>query len=44
MNKGKLVACGDASEVLTRENLRSVYSMDVYGWMRDMFSQWDMQS
>lgn len=40
MDKGKLVSCGKINDVLTRENLKKVYSMDVYGWMRDMLSQW----
>jgi len=25
---------------LTQENLRSVYDMDVYAWMREMLGQW----
>ena len=40
MSKGKTVAFGKADEVLTAENLRNVYSMDVYGWMQQMLSQW----
>ena len=26
--------------VLTEENLRAVYGMDVHGWMRTMLGQW----
>lgn len=38
--KGKKVACGTVDEVFTRENLKQVYSMDVYKWMHSMLSQW----
>jgi len=41
MNKGRLVASGTVRDVLTKENLASVYSMDVYSWMRGMLSQWE---
>ncbi len=44
LNRGKVVSSGSISEVLTREHLQSVYSMDVYGWMRDMLSQWEQQN
>ena len=40
LHNGRLVADGSTDEVLTRENLKSVYDMDVYGWMADMLSQW----
>ena len=40
MNRGKCVAQGKIDEVLTRENLQTVYGMDVYGWMQDMLEQW----
>ena len=40
MHHGKCVAQGRIGEVLTAENLRQVYDMDVYAWMRDMLSQW----
>jgi len=40
LNKGKVISFGSISEVLTEEHLRLVYSMDVYSWMQDMFSQW----
>ncbi|MBE5811680.1 MAG: ABC transporter ATP-binding protein [Clostridiales bacterium] len=40
MNQSKCVARGEISTVLTPENLRSVYDMDVYGWMHEMLEQW----
>ena len=36
----QLVRQGLISEVMTPENLRQVYGMDVYAWMREMLSQW----
>lgn len=40
LDKGRIVSSGRISDVLTAEHLQSVYSMDVYGWMQDMLSQW----
>jgi iron complex transport system ATP-binding protein len=40
LDGGRVVSSGSISDVLTPEHLQSVYSMDVYGWMRDMLSQW----
>jgi iron complex transport system ATP-binding protein len=40
MHKGCLVSSGRAKEVLTREKLKEVYEMDVYGWLSEMLSQW----
>ena len=40
LDKGQCAGQGKASEVLTPEALRSVYGMDVYGWMREMLEQW----
>jgi len=40
MNRGLCVDQGEINQVLTAENLRSVYDMDVYGWMNEMLSQW----
>ena len=40
MNHGKCVTQGEINAVLTPENLRSVYDMDVYGWMHEMLEQW----
>ncbi len=41
LNKGKAVASGSVAEVFSRENLNSVYSMDVYDWMKTQLSQWE---
>lgn len=43
MDRGRSAAYGSIDEVLSPDHLRSVYSMDVYGWMRKMLSQWDDQ-
>lgn len=40
MHHGKGVSQGEIQQVLTPENLQSVYDMDVYQWMRDMLAQW----
>ena len=40
MNEGKAVSCGRADEVMIRENLETVYGMDVFGWMREMSGVW----
>ena len=40
MDQGKSVAQGPMEEVMTPARLRQVYGMDVYGWMREMLSQW----
>ena len=40
MNRGECAARGDINDVLTPENLRSVYDMDVYAWMHEMLEQW----
>jgi iron complex transport system ATP-binding protein len=40
MNRGKCVTQGEINTVLTPENLRSVYDMDVYAWMHEMLAQW----
>ena len=40
LDRGKILAGGDAEEVLTPENLERVYGMNVYGWMREMLSLW----
>ncbi len=44
MDRGRVAAYGSIDEVLSPDNLRSVYSMDVYGWMQKMLSQWDEQA
>lgn len=40
MHHGKCVAQGEIAEVLTPDNLRAVYDMDVYDWMRELLGQW----
>lgn len=40
LEKGRAVAGGTVSEVFTRENLKQVYSIDVYEWMHSMLEQW----
>lgn len=40
LHHGRCVAQGRLEEVLTPQKLDPVYSMDVYGWMNDMLSQW----
>lgn len=40
MNHGKCEAHGTINDVLTPENLRNVYDMDVYAWMQEMLEQW----
>ena len=40
MDHGKSVSQGLIGDVMTPENLRQVYDMDVYAWMRKMLSQW----
>ena len=41
MHHGKCVSQGKIDDVLTPDNLRCVYDMDVYAWMREMLSQWE---
>ena len=41
MDHGKSVSQGLIGDVMTPENLRQVYDMDVYAWMREMLSQWE---
>ena len=40
MHKGRSVSQGTINEVLTPENLKNVYDMDVYAWMQEMLGQW----
>lgn len=40
LEKGRAAAGGTVSEVFTRENLKQVYSIDVYEWMQTMLEQW----
>lgn len=41
LERGRIVSFGAVKDVLTRENLNKVYSMDVYDWMRKMLAQWE---
>ena len=41
MNRGEIVASGTINDVFTRDNLNSVYQLDVYSWMREMYNQWE---
>ncbi len=40
LDHGNLVSSGDINEVLTRENLKKTYSMDVYVWMESLLALW----
>jgi iron complex transport system ATP-binding protein len=40
LDRGKLIACGPVRQVLSQDNLQSVYAMDVYQWMSLMLAQW----
>lgn len=40
MQEGRAVAQGPAEQVLSRENLKLVYAMDVYAWMSELLGQW----
>ena len=41
MNHGKIAAAGTIEEVTVPERLDRIYEMDVYGWMREMYGQWN---
>lgn len=41
MDSGRTVSQGPAGEVLSPENLDSVYSIDVSAWMKKLLSQWE---
>jgi iron complex transport system ATP-binding protein len=43
LDRGRLIACGPVRQVLSRDNLQSVYAMDVYQWMSLMLGQWQEQ-
>ncbi len=40
LDHGKTVSQGLIADVMTPENLKQVYGMDVYAWMQEMLSQW----
>jgi len=44
VDKGKVKAYGHIRDVLTASYLNEVYSMDVFGWMHDLMSQWQQAS
>jgi len=41
MDRGEVKAQGEIASVLTRSHLEAAYEMDVYGWMKELLSQWD---
>lgn len=41
MNHGKIAAAGTIEQVTVSDQLDRIYDMDVYGWMREMYGQWD---
>ncbi len=42
MDHGRASSQGSIPQVMTPQNLESVYGMDVYGWMNEMLGQWKM--
>ena len=44
LDHGKTVSQGLIADVMTPENLKQVYGMDVYAWMQEMLSQWKAPS
>ncbi len=40
MNRGEIIARGEARAALSDENLAAAYGMDVRGWMRELYGQW----
>ena len=40
MDEGKCISQGETHAVLSPENLRSVYGMDVHTWMQELLKQW----
>lgn len=41
LDRGRVIAAGDAAETLSGGNLRTAYGMDVEGWMRELLLQWE---
>jgi len=41
MDRGRCVAEGKVRDVLSSDNLRKVYGMDVHAWMRGLLAQWE---
>ncbi len=44
MDHGKSLSQGTVEEVMTPANLRQVYGMDVYAWMKEILSLWSSQN
>lgn len=42
LKEGKVFSYGDIEDVMTRENLRDVYGIDVYQWMNRLNEGWDL--
>ena len=42
MDHGRSISQGKISEVMTPENLQRVYGMNVYAWMQEMLSKWQV--
>ena len=42
MDHGGSISQGRICEVMTPENLQRVYGMNVYAWMQEMLSQWQV--
>lgn len=40
LKEGKVFSFGNIEEVMTRENLKEVYNMDVYDWMNRLNENW----
>ena len=40
MHRGQTIASGKMNKVFSRENLSSVYEMDVHAWMRETLEPW----
>lgn len=40
LDRGRIVDLGKTEAVLSQDNLKKVYSMDVYGWMRERLARW----
>ena len=40
LHEGRVVSLGASKDTLSKDNLQSVYAMDVFAWMREMYAQW----
>lgn len=41
LDKGEVFSFGDTEDVMTRENLKKVYNIDVYRWMNELNEKWE---